>query len=245
MDFYSLIPIAQLFDAAYAIVATLADLLDPLAGASSAALAVVLITLLVRTALIPVGVSQVRAEFTRRRLAPALKELQRRYKGNPEVLQRKTMELYTAEKASPLGGCLPTLAQAPVLSVVYGLFILGTVNGHPNLLLVEQLAGVPLGTSLAQLVTGGTLWPAAGVFLVLLGVIAAVAWGSRFVTLRIHRLDAAPPTAPGLVAALSWLPFATVVFAAVVPLAATLYLAVTTTWTLAERALLRRRFAAR
>jgi membrane protein insertase Oxa1/YidC/SpoIIIJ len=40
--------------------------------------------------------------------------------------------------------------------------------------------------------------------------------------------------------ALSWLPFLTVVFAAVVPLAATLYLAVATAWTLVERTVLRR-----
>jgi YidC/Oxa1 family membrane protein insertase len=40
--------------------------------------------------------------------------------------------------------------------------------------------------------------------------------------------------------ALSWLPFATVLFAAIVPLAATLYLAVSTTWTLVERTVLRR-----
>jgi YidC/Oxa1 family membrane protein insertase len=42
--------------------------------------------------------------------------------------------------------------------------------------------------------------------------------------------------------ALSWTPFITVVFAGFVPLAAVLYLAVTTAWTLVERALLRKRF---
>jgi YidC/Oxa1 family membrane protein insertase len=41
---------------------------------------------------------------------------------------------------------------------------------------------------------------------------------------------------------LSWAPYLTVVFAAFVPLAATLYLAVTTTWTQVERAILRRRY---
>jgi YidC/Oxa1 family membrane protein insertase len=39
---------------------------------------------------------------------------------------------------------------------------------------------------------------------------------------------------------LSWLPFITVVFATIVPLAATIYLAVTTAWTLVERVILRR-----
>jgi YidC/Oxa1 family membrane protein insertase len=49
----------------------------------------------------------------------------------------------------------------------------------------------------------------------------------------------------GLGPALSWLPFITVVFAAVVPLAATIYLSVTTAWTLAERVILRRVMAPR
>ena len=43
-------------------------------------------------------------------------------------------------------------------------------------------------------------------------------------------------------AVLSWAPFITVVFAGFVPLAAALYLTVTTAWTLVERALLRKRF---
>jgi YidC/Oxa1 family membrane protein insertase len=49
-------------------------------------------------------------------------------------------------------------------------------------------------------------------------------------------------SAAGVARLLSWLPFASVIFAAFVPLAATLYLATTTLWTLIERALLRRRF---
>ena len=64
----------------------------------------------VRALLIPVGVSQVRAEFTRRRLAPQLAELQRRHGKDRETLARKTMELYQAEKTSPFAGMLPLRA---------------------------------------------------------------------------------------------------------------------------------------
>ena len=55
-----------------------ADLLEPFAGVASAAAAIVLVTLLVRAALIPVGVSQAKAERTRARLAPRIAELRRR-----------------------------------------------------------------------------------------------------------------------------------------------------------------------
>jgi YidC/Oxa1 family membrane protein insertase len=243
VDFYSFAPIATVLDTAYNAVTAFASLLTPFAGTASAALAVILITVLVRTALIPVGISQVKAEFTRKRLAPKLQELQRKYKKKPELLQRKTMELYSAEKASPLAGCLPTLLQIPVLSTVYGLFILASINGHSNALLTERLFGVPLGASLVS----GAGWPGALVFVAVMSMVGVTAWFSRRIALRNAPAptDAAPPALQNLTGTLSWLPFLTVVFAAVVPLAAALYLAVTTTWTLVERIILRRLIAPR
>ena len=76
MDLYAFPPIAALLDGAYAVLMALAALLEPVIGIASAAAAVVLVTLLVRAALIPVGVSQAKAEQTRARLAPKLAALQ-------------------------------------------------------------------------------------------------------------------------------------------------------------------------
>lgn len=241
MDLYSFAPIAAVLDLAYSFVVALADAITPLAGVSATALAIVALTLMVRTALIPVGISQVRAELTRKRIAPQLQALQRRYTKNPQLLQQKTLELYRAEKASPFAGMLPALLQAPVLSIVYGLFVLGTINGHPNGLLTEALAGVPLGDSLFALLGGGAAWPGLLVHLGLLGVLAAVAAVSRLVARRFAPVQPdATPAMQRMAAWLGWLPFLTVVFAAVVPLAAAIYLTVSTMWTLVERVLLRR-----
>src|SRR6478752_5306396 len=113
MDLFAFPPLAALLDAAY----------GPLAGPSAAALAVVLVTLLVRALLIPVGISQAKAEQTRARLAPKLRELQRRHKKNPERLQKEMMALYKAENTSPFAGMLPVLAQAPVVGILYTLFL--------------------------------------------------------------------------------------------------------------------------
>lgn len=254
MDFYSFAPIAAVLDGAYTVVTTIATWLAPLAGGASSALAIVLITLLVRAALIPVGRSQVRAEFTRLRLAPKLQALQKRFKKNPELLQKKTMELYAKEKASPMAGCLPTLAQAPVLSTVYALFIFGSIAGHPNLLLAEQLGGVPLGTSLVTLLGSGSAWPGVLVFGILLLIIGTTAWFSRLVAVRFSKANTVPNAVPAEGAAatmqslsgpLSWLSFLTLIFATIVPLAATIYLSVTTAWTLIERIILRRLLAPR
>ena len=244
MDLYSFAPIAAILDLAYAGVTALADLFQPLAGDAAAALAIVALTLVVRAVLIPVGVSQVRAEFTRRRLAPMLRDLQKRYKKQPEVLQRKTMELYKNEKASPFAGMLPALAQAPVLFVVYGLFVLHSINGHANTLLQGHVLGASLATSL---ISGSVAWPGLVVFAVLLTIIAVVAWLQRRTAQKMAAMDVAAepnPTAQAMARWLSWLPFITVVFASVVPLAATIYLTVTTTWTLVERTILRRTLTA-
>ena len=203
--------------------------LSALLAATSAALAalgavvtppgaIVLVTVVVRALLIPVGVSLARADRARRRLAPRLAELQKRWKKNPERLQRETMALYAAEKISPFAGIVPVLAQAPVLTLVYATFTTHDVAG--------TLLGAPL---VAHLIA------APGVFLALLAALALVAWLSRRAALRT------PATAPaGLTRALSWAPFLTVVVAAFLPLAATLYLTASSAWSLGERAVLRR-----
>jgi YidC/Oxa1 family membrane protein insertase len=242
VDLYAFAPIAALLELASVAVNGLASLFTPLSGASAMALAIVALTVLVRICLIPLGAAQARAEVTRRRLAPKLRALQTRHKKNPEKLQRATLELYAEEKSSPFAGMLPALAQAPVLSIVYGLFILPTINGHPNALLHETLFGVPLGTSFLSFINGNAMWPGVAVYLGLFAVIAAVAYTSRRVMLaqqvQAEEMPAAMARVSGV---LSWMPFITVIFAAIVPLAAAIYLTVTTAWTLGERQILRRR----
>jgi len=251
MNLYDLPPVAAVLDGAHALLMRLAELLGPFAGTSSAAAAIVLVTLFVRAALIPVGISQAKAERTRARLAPRLAELRRRHGTDPERLQRETMALYTSEGASPFAGCLPMLVQAPVVGVIYALFILPTVAGHPNMLLEQQLGGVPLGTSLAGSIVAGAVTPTSiAVFVVIIGSIALVGE----VTRRVFRpnltgpMGAAPGSAlPNAVIAqrlLGVLQFITAVIAVFVPLAAALYLLVTVAWTLGQRMVLRRVFPA-
>lgn len=235
MDPFTFAPIAALLQFVYSLVSGLAALVTPLAGSAAAALAIIVLTLIVRTLLIPVSISQVKAEWHRRRIAPKLKALQDKYKKKPQVLQEKTMALYKAEKVSPFAGFLPTLLQAPVVSLVYALFLHPTIAGEPNALLTAQLGPVTLGSSIFN-----SGWPGVLVFLAIFVVMGVVAWLSRRTALRLA-LPGTDATAP-LARAFSWLPFLSVVFAAFVPLAAALYLATTTAWTLVERAFLRRRY---
>lgn len=244
MNIYEFPPIKLLVSGAYWLVTALSDLLQPLAGESSAAIAVIVLTLAVRTLLIPVGLSQVRAGITRKRLAPKIAELQKRHKGNQQVMQEKLMELYREENASPFAGCLPVLLQIPVLMAVYGLFVQPTIGGQANELLGHTLFGIPLSSSLVGLIGAGELtWVAGLLYAGLIVAIAVVAALSR------HLLMPQPTTSAtdsanqlpggvdlsGMTRMLSFMPFLTAVFAAFVPLAATLYLMTTTAWTLVER----------
>jgi YidC/Oxa1 family membrane protein insertase len=243
MDLSTLPPIAVVLDGLQSLVTTLGVLVEPVAGASAAALGVVLFTLLVRLVLVPVGVSQVRAEVARRRLAPAIADLSRRITDR-EARSKALMELYASEKVSPLAGCLPTLAQAPVLTAVYSLFAHAEIAGHANALLTHTLGGAALGANL--FVTLGTglvaVWP----YLLLLVLLAIIVETTRRATLRFTRSTDVPTSGPGQEALpggaglLRWLPFVSVVFAAFAPLAAALYLVTSAVWTLGERAVLRR-----
>lgn len=254
MNIYEFPPIELLVDAAYWIVTGLSSLLEPLAGAQSAALAVVVLTLVVRCLLIPVGLSQVKAGMTRRRLAPKITAIQTKYKKQPELMQQKVMELYKEEKASPMAGCLPVLAQMPVLMAVYGLFIHTFVNGHANELLGHTLFGLPLGSSFFTLMGAGDLSGVSiTVYLVLVVLIAVVAGFSRHLLTPAMPEPAgaqspaassgdrpAMPDLSGVTKMLSFMPFITAIIALFVPLAAGLYLLTTSTWTLGERLVLNR-----
>lgn len=238
-DPFSLPPFAALLEGAYSLLDGLTSLIHPIAGRSSAALAILILTGIVRAFLVPVGASQVKAEGTRRRLYPQLIELQRRNRKDPFSLQQKTAELYRAQNASQFSNLLPTLAQAPVLSVVDTLFLRITVDGHANALLDHQLFSAALSGSFLQIGGGGGR--SILIYLVLFAVLAVVAAISRRITRHLQLIDlAAPASAATLTRALSWLPFTTIVFAAIMPLAAALYLAASATWTLGERVLLRR-----
>lgn len=229
MNIFDFPPIAALLDGASTALAALGGVVTP-------GVAIVLVTIAIRTALIPLALATVRAEGHRRRLAPRIAQLRSRFARQPDRLQRETLALYAAEKVSPIAGLLPGLAQAPVLTLVYALFTSPTIDGHANALLSATFLGAPLGRHLIAATSG--FLATDGVAIALLVVIAIVAGLSR----RAARRIAVPldPAQQGIADLLSWTPFLTVIFAAIVPLAATVYLAVSTGWTLVERAVMRR-----
>jgi len=55
-------------------------------------------------------------------LQPKIKEINERYKNNPQEKQRRIMEMYKTHKVNPVSGCLPMLIQLPVFIAMYSAF---------------------------------------------------------------------------------------------------------------------------
>jgi YidC/Oxa1 family membrane protein insertase len=214
---------------AYHLLTSLVTVLEPLAGAYAAVVAIVLCTLVVRLSLLPLSVRAHRGLRARAELMPQLKQLTERHKGNPERLQREVAKLETESGTSLFAGFLPTLAQMPFFWLMYTLFSRTMVAGESNQLIGGSLLGAPLGVHW-PIVTGT---PA---YIVIALLLAVVAWFSA--RLQLRQLDPAAPRLSRRLAQL--LPYGTLLTAAFVPLAAGLYVLTTTTWTVVERTILQR-----
>jgi YidC/Oxa1 family membrane protein insertase len=88
-------------------------------GVHDYGLAIIILTLIVRFALVPLTIKQLRSSKVMQELQPKMKELQRRYANDKERLMKEQMALYREHSYNPVAGCLPLLIQLPFL---YGLF---------------------------------------------------------------------------------------------------------------------------
>ncbi|MDQ0748723.1 YidC/Oxa1 family membrane protein insertase [Streptomyces africanus] len=229
------------------LVERLADLLQPLFGASAAAAAIVLFTALVRLLVHPLSRAAARGQKARTALQPKIAELRKKHGKNPEKLQRAVLELHAEEKVSPLAGCLPGLLQVPAFFLLYHLFSSDTIGGRANALLDHQLFAAPLGERWADALQGGLLDGAGLVYAGLFAVVAGVAVFSYRLSKRTMAASPALPAGEQQVAGLGavakvmpFMSFFTLVTVAVVPLAAALYVVTSTTWSVVERAVLYR-----
>lgn len=81
--------------------------------------AIIILTLVIRTALQPLTVKQMKSMKALQEIQPKVKELQEKYKGKPEQLNKEIAELYKNSNANPLMGCLPVLVQMPFLIALF------------------------------------------------------------------------------------------------------------------------------
>ena len=80
---------------------------------------IILVTLLIKIVFFYPSAISYRSMARMKKMAPKIKELNERFKGDPQGKQKATMDFYKKEKINPLGGCLPMLIQMPVFMGLY------------------------------------------------------------------------------------------------------------------------------
>ena len=85
---------------------------------------IIIMTLLVRTAIIPLYLKQMKSQRNMQLLQPEMKKIQAKYKGKKDQVSKQrmneeTMALYKKHGSSPFASCLPMLVQLPVLFGLY------------------------------------------------------------------------------------------------------------------------------
>lgn len=81
--------------------------------------AIVALVALIRIVLYPLTYKGMLSMQRMKDLAPKMKELRDKHKGDPQRMNAAVMELYKKHGANPLGGCLPLLLQIPVFFAIY------------------------------------------------------------------------------------------------------------------------------
>lgn len=76
----------------------------------------------VKLILSPLTFKSYKSMAAMRELQPLMKEIQEKYKNDPQKQQKATMDLYRKNKVNPLGGCLPMLLQFPILITLWRFF---------------------------------------------------------------------------------------------------------------------------
>jgi YidC/Oxa1 family membrane protein insertase len=118
--------------------------------------AMLLLTLFIKIVFFPLTKKGSEATMRMQAFAPRIKEIQEKYKNNPQKLNTELGNLYKQEGYNPLSGCLPMLLQFPIIIAMYQLFNnhfdmrgAGFIPGWiPDLSLPEHIVKFPDGFKL-------------------------------------------------------------------------------------------------
>ncbi len=97
---------------------TMVFLIKVLPG-NSLGLAIIILTLIIRTILLVPSQRAMRSQRRMQELQPKLEALKKKYKNNQERLAMETMNLWKDHKVTPFGSCLPIFLQFPILIGLY------------------------------------------------------------------------------------------------------------------------------
>ncbi len=103
-------------------------------------IAIILMTLIVRTVMSPVTYKSYVAQIKMKVLRPEIEEINTKYKNNAAKRQQETMALYTKAGVNPMAGCIPALLQLPVFYALFLFFPTAFILRQKKFLWADDLA---------------------------------------------------------------------------------------------------------
>jgi YidC/Oxa1 family membrane protein insertase len=85
--------------------------------------AIIIFTIITKIILLPLAIRQQRSTIQSQKMQPLINELQRKYKNDPQKMNEEWLKLTKENKFNPLGGCLISLIQIPIILGM--LFVVG------------------------------------------------------------------------------------------------------------------------
>ncbi len=173
--------------------------MDPASGVTWV-LSIIGLVVVVRSALIPITVRQIKSQRRMMDLAPDMKKIQDKYKGKKdqysrEAMSRETMALYGKHGTNPLASCLPMLVQMPIFFALFQVLNAANRNeagvGLMNLELAQSFSsstifGAPLSGTLLE--SGGN----ASIIIVAIVIIVMMVASQFFTQFQITAQNISP-----------------------------------------------------
>jgi YidC/Oxa1 family membrane protein insertase len=221
----------------------------PPGGGVTWAASIAVLVVVVRSALVPLVVRQVRASQRLATAAPRLREVRERYRGARDAdsltrMRAETRAVYAETGARPLG-FLPVLAQAPVLLALFR--VLDTASHGVSVgALAGSLAGQFGTATLGGASLAGHLGAGAAASAVVLALTVVIAGSLWLLQRRQVAVNTAPaalegPTGTALRASVWLLPVTALVSGFAFPIGVLVYVACTNLWSLGQQEVLLRR----
>jgi YidC/Oxa1 family membrane protein insertase len=192
----------------------------------SGGLAIILFTILVRTAMLPLGYFQVRSQKAMLRMQPLLRELQRKYEGDKQRQAQEQMRLYREAGVNPVAGCLPMLVQMPIWLALYSALVTLSNNVeysafHQPFLWISDLSHGSMPS------TDPSTWP-----LLILPVLTAA---TQWVVQRMSMLPTADPQQQTMNRTMEFMPIMFLFFSFNVPAGLVLYWVVSNVYSIFQQ----------
>jgi len=216
-------------------------------------LSIVGLVLIVRAALIPIFVRQIKSQRKMLEVAPELKKIQDKYRGKKdqfsrEAMQRETMALYQRAGTNPLSSCLPLLIQMPIFFSLFSVLNEARYDRAGVGLLTQELAdsfgganlfGVaPLKYSLVDAFEFGQTW----VIVIAIAMIIIMTASQFYTQLQIMSKNQTPemkasPMYRQQKILLYILPFVFLISGLAFPIGVMFYWLTSNIWTMVQQAL--------